>query len=37
MSISLYALADLWDILSDQARERERRNIERILRRRHDV
>ncbi|HEY7173303.1 MAG TPA: aminoglycoside phosphotransferase family protein [Micromonosporaceae bacterium] len=36
LSISLYALADLWDILSEPDRDRERRNIDFILGRRHD-
>jgi aminoglycoside phosphotransferase (APT) family kinase protein len=35
LSISLYALADLWDTLSERAREQELRNIDRIVRRRH--
>jgi len=36
LSIALYALADLWDTLSEQDRERGLRKIDFIVRRRHD-
>lgn len=37
LSISLYALADLWDTLSARRRDRELREIDLIVRRRHDT